>query len=192
MGDLSLSLVSIDEVSPLINHKVWLEQKQHTMGASELAEVLGITGSRVRLFLRKTGRLEPDPPSEEQLWGLRLEPLIAAAFTEKTGRQIVKQQVFAVHPEKRWLSCTVDCLTEEGHIVEIKAMGPRNPHAWHLGQSEDSESLPDSWVTQAQQQMLVMDKPVVFFAVFGPGLQTRHFTLKRHDAFSAIFAPSSG
>ncbi len=186
MGDLSLSLVSIDEVSPLANRSAWLERRHTTSGASETPIILRFTGSLLKLYLEKRWLLEPEPPTEEQLWGLKLEPLIAEAYTEKTGRVIVRQQAFSVHPEFPWMSATIDCLTDKEDIVELKAIGNNFRLAQQLGDSENNESLPDSWVAQAEQQMMVLDRPVAFFGVFGPGLRLRHYTLKRHAGLDDI------
>ncbi len=180
------------EVSPLHNRQAWLEAKKSTIGGSEIAQVLGLSGSRVRLCLQKWGDLEPDPPTEAQELGLKLEPLLAELWQQRTGRTIVKQQVFAVHPEMPWLSCTADCLTSDRFIVQLKAIGDDFRLAQQLGESEDNESLPDKWVAQEQQEMLVLDCPVAFFGVFGPGLRFRTFTLKRHRGFGDMITDEVG
>ncbi len=191
VGSLLSELAPVP-VSPVTDREAWLEVRKSSSGASDLPVVLGLTGSRVKLCLQKWGDLEPDEPTEEMTWGLKLEPLIAEAFEEKTGRRIVKQQVFARHPEMPWLSCTTDCLTEDGDIVQLKAIGDNFRLSRQLGESEDNETLPDSWVAQEQQEMLILDRPVAFFGVFGPGLRLRTFTLKRHHAFKSIIVNEVG
>ncbi len=191
MFDLSTSLVPVGEVSPLVDRAAWLERKQHSIGASDTPKVMGLSGSRVKLYLEKVGLLEPEPMTEEQKWGLRLEPLIAAAYEERTGRRIVKSQIFAEHPEYPWLSATIDCLTEDGDIVELKAVGGFGMGR-QLGDDEDNETLPDSWCIQSQQQMMIHDRPVAFFGVFGSGLRLRTYTLKRHDALNGIIIGDVG
>jgi predicted phage-related endonuclease len=112
--------------------------------------------------------------------GLILEPAIATACERKTGMKLVADQVQLRSEQYPFMLATLDRLTEEGEIVELKAAG-----TWasrDLGDDGDSESLPEHWILQAQHQMIVAGKRRVTFAVLMPTLQVRIYPVERNPA----------
>ncbi len=172
----------------VLSHDQWLAErdKDFGLGASELATVAGLTGSVVKLWYRKKRLITDDfAPTEQMKWGTRLEPLIAQAWSEATGEILISQQLFIRHPEHPWLFCTLDRLTIDGGIVELKAMSSFGNDA-EDGFGFNPDSPPAKWIVQAQQQMACTGEDVVRFAVFyGPELALKECTIRRDDVMWA-------
>lgn len=171
----------------------WLTRRKGGIGASESPIVLGLKPSRLKLYLRKIGELPEDEPSEEMRWGLRLEDDIVDAYQERTGRRVARTQVFGAHPEHEGMIATLDGITECGRVVEFKSVGLYGP-ARQLGDDGDSETLPDSFVVQVNQQLAIAgalglaDPDEADIVVFGPSLQLRIFAVRRNDDLVAMTA----
>jgi putative phage-type endonuclease len=172
----------------VLTHEQWLEErkKDYGIGASETAVVAGLTGSVVKLWYTKKKLITDDFVATEQMkWGTRLEPLIAQAWSEATGETLVSQQLFIRHQEYPWIFCTLDRLTIDGGIVELKAMSNFGNDA-EDGFGFNPDSPPAKWIVQAQQQMACTGEDVVRFAVFyGPELALKECTIRKDEAMWA-------
>ena len=158
----------------------WLAERRKGIGASDAPTVCGIRTrpTRLELWLQKRGEIESDPPTEAMAWGLRLEPLIAEAYTERTGLAIARTQWHEKDPLYPWMTATIDAYTERGTIVEFKAVG-----AWSgrsLDKDGDPESLPEPWIIQGQHQMQVFNRQSMTFAVF-VDMGLRLYDVQRND-----------
>lgn len=161
----------------------WLTWRRSGLGGSDAPVVAGISPykSRVQLFLEKTGKANGDiEPSMPMMWGNLLEPAIASRFAERTGVKYAGSQVCFqsdVHP---WQLATLDRLTTDNAIVELKAVG--HGKVAKLGEDGDTDSLPDEWILQSQHQMGVTGLELVFFAVFvGTYEDIRIYEVPRND-----------
>jgi putative phage-type endonuclease len=160
----------------------WLRERRNGIGASDAPIVCGIAGhkSRLHLWLEKRGELDDDDePTEAMRWGLALEPVIAAAYTGRTGREITKMQVNVKHSIP-WIRATLDGIDDEGGIVEFKACG--NWASRSLPEEDEPDGLPDAWQIQAQHQMLAAgpQHTWVTFAVFAD-LSLKLYHVNRHE-----------
>jgi hypothetical protein len=124
--------------------------------------------------------MEPEPPSESMLWGLRLEPAIAAAFEERTGHAVINTQLHCTHADHEWMKATIDGKVEgkDSTIVEMKACG--SWMARGLPDDGDAAGLPEAWVIQGQHQLAVTGQSLVIFAVFAD-MALRLYELPRND-----------
>lgn len=166
----------------------WLAERRHSIGASEAAAVLGLDPHRSPLgvYLAKTGALPPEEPGEAAEWGLRLEPLIAEVWQERTGRRIVERQVFARSPVDPF-SATLDALDEHGVPVEFKTISALRARG-ALG--EGGDELPPGWIVQAHMQMFLVGADRVDFAVLVGGQQLRtDFAVERNDDLLTTMLP---
>lgn len=186
-----MALVTIDGHE--VDRPAWLEERRRGIGASETPVVLGLTGSRVKLWLAKTAQLEPEESNEAMEWGLRLEDDIVDAYQARTGRRIAATQQFHAHPDHPRMTATLDGITGCRRVVEFKSVGLYGPGR-DLGDDGDSESLPDSWVVQTNQQLAIAgalgiaDPDEADVAVFGPGLRLRVYPVRRSDPLIAMAA----
>ena len=68
--------------------------------------------SQIRLWMEKTGRqdlLHPVQVQDDSLgyWGRLLEPIVAAQYTNRTGRRIRQVNTTQQHPKHPWMLATV-------------------------------------------------------------------------------------
>ena len=93
------------------------------LGATDVAAIVGVSSYRapIDVYLEKRGELDPPESSWRMRMGQLLEPSIAAAYSEQTGRRLAKMGVvfdrerpyFYAHPDRR--------IVGERGLVEIKA-----------------------------------------------------------------------
>lgn len=173
------------------DREAWLLARQQTIGASEAAAACGVSPYQtpLDLYLRKVGLAEPVAETMAMRLGNLLEPVIATLFQEETGATIARQQVYARSTRYPHLSATIDGITADGKVVEFKTMGSRM--AGLLG-DEGTDELPDSWVLQAAQQLVVaetagldVDTSGVDFAVLVGGQEFRRFRVEANEALLA-------
>ena len=73
----------------------WLEYRKHGIGGSDASVVCGINRykSPVELWMEKTNQLPCQEAGEAAYWGTRLESIVRAEFTKRTGIEVelVKQ-----------------------------------------------------------------------------------------------------
>ena len=158
----------------------WLAARQHSIGASEIAAVLGVSEYQtpVDIWQLKTGRAKPFGGNQATKMGLMLEPVIKQLYEEETGQQITQSQVFIRHANKP-LSSTLDGVTATGRIVEFKTAGP-NAKGWS---DDEPDGIPDAYYCQVQQQLLVSgnDGPADL-ALLKCGVDFRIFNVTRSDS----------
>lgn len=107
----------------------WLNVRRTTIGASEVAAVMGISPwtSRYALWWQKTSGWDTDDNmTEEQEWGLRLERVIAERFQDDMGTALIVMPagLIYVHRKHDWATCSPDRLavTRRGtYPLELKA-----------------------------------------------------------------------
>jgi putative phage-type endonuclease len=171
-----------------LTHDQWLEErdKDFGIGASDLPTIAGVKGSTSRLWYRKKGLVADDQVDSEQAWwGTKLEALIAERFELITGEALVASQLFIRHPDHPWLYATIDRLTLDGTLVELKALSNFGNDKGD-GFGWDPDSPPAKWIIQAQQQMAVTGEDLVRFGVFyGPELAFKELTIRRDEAMWA-------
>jgi putative phage-type endonuclease len=166
----------------------WLAERRKGIGASDAPTVCGVRTrpTRLELWLEKRGEITADEPTEAMRWGLRLEPLIAEAYTERTGRRITRTQISTIHDELPWMRATLDAYDEYGVIefagIEFKAVGSWSGRK--LPEESDPEGLPEAWIIQGQHQMAVGNLLRMRFAAFAD-MSLKLYTLERDDGLIA-------
>lgn len=94
----------------------WLAARKDYITASDVAVILGHHPhkSALTLYNEKIGLLEPDDISHHDYvkWGKRLEPIIADAYAEETGRGLIDPGRFTLLRSRKypWLAATLDRL----------------------------------------------------------------------------------
>lgn len=89
-----------------LNRDDWLAVRRTGIGGSDAAAAVGLNPykSQLELWLEKTGRdaelPKPDPNDTQEpvYWGTLLEPIVAAAYTQQTGRRVRKVNAVLRHP----------------------------------------------------------------------------------------------
>lgn len=164
-----------------MDRQEWLEWRRSGIGGSDAGTVVGVNpySSWQELFLDKTGRLPERTPNRAMLRGLRLEPAIAQAYSERTGETFATEQECIRSDQFPFMLATLDRRTTEGKIIELKSVGFAVGD--RLGESGDVDSLPGYWIAQAQHQMIVAKRDLVTFAVFTQWEELRTYEVERDD-----------
>jgi predicted phage-related endonuclease len=108
----------LPEIRGTRQYEAWRAMRQRSIGASEVASVLGVAGAYSSPFAMWWAK-QPDAPlpadrrTEAQEWGHRFESVIADKFGENHPDLYVFRPPDALyrHPELSWLTCTPDRLT---------------------------------------------------------------------------------
>lgn len=164
--------------SPLQDVEAWLRWRRGGIGSSDSPAIMGVCPRRTRMavYLDKIGEAGRRPESSEACsWGKRLEPLIAAAYAEKTGILVERREAPACHPDSPWFRATIDGVGEDGRIIEFKSVGCWSGFSAPAG---DWRALPEPWIVQVQHQMIAAGQDWCDVAVFVP-LELRLYSVPR-------------
>lgn len=157
----------------------WLSLRRFGVGASEVAACMNCDPHKtpLRLYRMKAEGLVEGAGEPAEI-GKVYEASHAAMYLRRTGRRIVKSQVFYRHAEfdRVPLFATIDGIDEDGVTVEFKMRGNRRD----IGR-EGTDELPYEWVVQAHAQMLCDGSDRVNFGVLYPdgGHRFRIFPVHR-------------
>lgn len=131
----------------------WLGARRAGIGGSDASTVAGVNpwSSPYELWCDKLGLLPTsiaERESEAMEWGRRLEPVIAGWFTEHTGIATRRAGLLASRA-RPWQLASVDRLTADGGILEIKTTSWRMAHEW------DDDQVADHAEVQTQHYLAV-------------------------------------
>lgn len=163
----------------------WLTWRRKGIGGSDAPVVAGVSPWKglMELFADKTGMTELSDIENEFLeWGLRLQPVIAQAYAEKTGRKIIDLGQFTIVRSRTlpWQIASLDYLDVDEHgeegLLEIK-----NTSAYKLDEWE--EEAPLAYQVQWQHQAGVTGKRRGAIATLIGGNHFRYVDMVRDDGF---------
>lgn len=129
-----------------------LELRRRNIGGSD---AWSLVYNPRRLYLDKTGQLEPWEGNEATDLGKRLEPALIAWARQQIGQKLVcnQRRVYLGHRPAR-IACNLDALVlNYGEPVEAKTSGLLTGTADGWG-DDGSDQVPDSVLLQTQLQML--------------------------------------
>ncbi|PNE75420.1 endonuclease [Burkholderia thailandensis] len=163
----------------------WLEVRRTGIGGSDAAAAVGLNPfkSQTELWLEKSGReaglpkSDPNDTSEPVFWGSMLEPIVAAAYTLKTGRRVRKVNAVLRHPTVPFMLCNLDrevVGVPDVHILGCKTAGEFGARHWQDG-------VPEYVQLQVQHQLAVTGKRAADVAVLLCGQQLAVHRIERDD-----------
>lgn len=167
----------------------WLEVRKHGIGSSDAAAAVGLNPykSQLTLWLEKTGRdadlPKPDPTDTTApvYWGTLLEPIVAASYTQQTGRKVRKVNAVLQHPDRPWMLANIDrevVGASDVQILECKTAGEFGARHWRDG-------VPEYVQLQVQHQLAVTGKQAADVAVLLCGQQLKVHRIERDDSLIA-------
>jgi putative phage-type endonuclease len=163
----------------------WLTARRSGIGSSDAPVIAGERGSAVALWAEKTGLVNPTPvdPATQRFFdrGHRLEPVVAAWYTDETGRPLKRLGHPRRHPDVPWAFASLDRVSArrgERRVVEIKTS-----HFARWG--ETPEGVPPDVYPQVQHQLWVMAWDVADVVALTGGLELRIVEVPRDDAYIA-------
>lgn len=149
----------------------WLDARRRGIGGSDALAVLGLSpySSRYVVWADKSGLLPERDDSEAMKWGRLLEPVIAEQFTEETGVQTSACGLMR-HVDRGWQLASVDRLTADSGILEIKTTSVYKAGDW------DDDQVADAAEAQLQHYLAVTGFEHGYAAALigGQRLEIRH------------------
>lgn len=181
----ALRLIKTDTLS----RDEWLEVRKHGIGSSDAAAAVGLNPykSQLELWMEKTGRdtdlPKPDPTDTTApvYWGTLLEPIVAASYTQLTGRKVRKVNAVLQHPDRPWMLANIDrevIGASDVQILECKTAGEFGARHWRDG-------VPEYVQLQVQHQLAVTGKQAADVAVLLCGQQLKVHRVERDDELIA-------
>lgn len=130
----------------------WHKKRRRTIGASEVASILGINpygGTARTVYLEKKGEAPPWQGSEATWWGNCAEPIIAREFGRRMERR-VESVGAVVHPRLPYFVCTPDFkIPGLPCLVQIKTRS-----SWAKGWGKPgTDQVPPHYVVQLMAEM---------------------------------------
>lgn len=140
----------------------WLAERRTGIGGSDAAAIVGISKWRTpyEVWAEKRGELVEQEDNMDMLIGRALEPEIRQRYADKTGRVVMLPQGILRHPVHSWMLASLDGLTEDGRVLEIKSarLGPD----WG---EPGTDEIPKTYLLQVQHYLAVTELPVADVAV---------------------------
>lgn len=163
----------------------WLEVRKQGIGSSDAGAAVGLNPykSQLELWLEKTGqdckltKPNPDDDTSPMYWGTLLEPMVAAAYTKRTGNKVRRINAVLQHPDQAWMLANIDrevVGSSEVQILECKTAGLNGAKLWRDG-------VPEYVQLQVQHQLAVTGKRAADVAVLICGNELRVYRLDRDE-----------
>jgi putative phage-type endonuclease len=152
-----------------------VEQRRHSLGASEIAAVIGVNPhmSMHQVWLSKMG-LADFAGNDATEAGTDFEPVIIQRYARHHGVE-VRPGAYMTGPEP-WMSCTPDAHVIGGGMIEAKLVG--FDAAWEWGSEHDG--APWRYLVQGQWQLMVTGEPFVDIAA-QMGTRAPRYIRVHHD-----------
>ena len=182
----ALRLVKTNTNTNTLSRDEWLEIRKHGIGSSDVAAAVRLNPykSQLELCMKNTGRdtdlPKPDPydTTAPVYWGTLLEPIVAASYTQQTGRRVRKVNAVLQHPDKPWMLANTDREVAGAsgvQILECKTAGEFGSRLWKDG-------VPEYIQLQVQHQLAVTGKHATDVAVLLCGQQLQVHRIQRDEA----------
>jgi len=161
----------------------WLDVRRNGIGSSDAAAAVGLNPykSPLELWMEKTGRTPPqeDRPGQDdpRYWGTLLEPMVATAYQERTGRKVRKLNAVLQHPTFPYLLANIDreiVGVSDVQVLECKTAGEFGAKLWKDG-------VPEYVQLQVQHQLAVTGKTAADVAVLLCGQQLEIHRIARDE-----------
>ena len=167
-----------------LDRESWLALRRQGVGGSDAAAAVGLHPYRspLELWLDKTGRQggrgsESVDPKSPAWWGQLLEPTVADAYAQVTGRKVRRVNAILQHPEHSWMIANLDREVvgdADVQILEVKTTGPWEAKRWRNG-------VPQHVQLQVQHQLAVTGMQAADIAVLIGGQQLEIHRLERDE-----------
>ncbi|MCG5539381.1 YqaJ viral recombinase family protein [Halorhodospira sp. 9622] len=168
-----------------LDRQAWLAIRQGGIGGSDAAAAVGLHPYRspLELWLDKTGRQgetgsESADPKSPAWWGQLLEPTVADAYAQVTGRKVRRVNAILQHPEHSWMIANLDREVvgdPQVQILEVKTTGPWEAKRWRDG-------VPEHVQLQVQHQLAVTGMQAADVAVLIGGQNLEIYRIDRDEA----------
>lgn len=160
----------------------WHEARRNGIGSSDSPVIAGVApwGDVLTLFAEKRGLVDGTLEETDAMrWGIRLEEVVAEAYSERTGRTVRRVNAIQHHPRYAWLIASLDRrVVGEKRLVEIKT----TRYASDKWGTEGTAEIPEHYLVQVQHQLAVTGFEVADVPVLIAGSDLRIYTVPRDEA----------
>lgn len=172
-----------------MSREAWLARRREGIGASDAASVCGIEGAfgtPLSVWLDKMGRLPPFE-NRQMRWGLKLEEVVAAAYQEETGNQLLDTRLaegieMCWHPEIPWMFATIDRIATgpdgRKRVVQLKTASAFDSKSWG---EPGTDEVPQVYLVQVQQEMACTGAEIADIPVLFGASDFRVYTVERNE-----------
>ena len=183
-----------------IDRATWLAERRKGLGGSDVAAMLGLSKYRTQyqLWLDKTGRETDDSSGEAAYWGNALEDIVAKEFAKRNGVKVQRVNDLIKHPTLDFAFANIDRAVinpaisgnvriKDGRlttdqILECKTANQFLQNQW----GDDSESIPDYYLTQCQWYLGNTQADICHLAVLIGGQKFKQYQIQRDDELISI------
>ena len=161
----------------------WLEARRGGIGGSDAPAVLGVDPykSALEVYCDKIGIAEPQEDNDAMRWGRKLEPLVAEAYEEQTGRELKDfgfniwqgNELFLIASQDRQI-----VKPRIGHL-EIKTSN-------YLKEGDLAEKIPVHWQVQYQHTLAATGLDWGGFAILLNARKLFWIDVERDGSFIAV------
>jgi putative phage-type endonuclease len=155
------------------------EQRRTGIGGSDAAAAIGISpwATPYDLWMEKLGEAEPLSVSEPMRWGTLLEPIVAAEYCRRTGREIEAAPAMLRAAAWPWMIGHIDArVVGESRILEVKTA--RLGIGWG---EPGTDTIPLQYLTQVHHYLIVTGAEIADIAVLIGGSDFRVYEVERDD-----------
>lgn len=165
-----------------LGREEWLQVRKGGIGSSDAASAVGLCPyrSQLELWMEKTGRspgYQPAALDDPTYWGTQLEPLVASAYAERTGRKVRRLNAVLQHPSFSFMLANIDrevVGSPDVQILECKTAGEFGSRLWRDG-------VPEHVQLQVQHQLAVTGRAAADVAVLLCGQKLEVHRIDRDD-----------
>jgi putative phage-type endonuclease len=137
----------------------WLDWRRWAVTASDVAAIAGLSPFATRDQIMQQKLIGTTPISNYAMErGTRLEPVARGRFEGVTRKKFIPLCV--EHGEQPWMRASLDGLSADGEILEIKAPN------WKVHESALMGFVPIYYMAQVQWQLLVTGLETAYFVTF--------------------------
>jgi putative phage-type endonuclease len=161
----------------------WLRLRKAGIGGSDALAVLGLDPwkTRMEVWLDKLDSAPVREQSDRMRWGQVVEDSIADWFAERTGIGVRRCGLMR-NADRPWQQVSVDRLTADGGVLEIKNTNYHRRSEWA---DDDGEIVADGAEAQGQHALAVTGLSHVWVAAQIGGEPPVVRRIERDDAFIA-------
>lgn len=153
----------------------WHEFRSQGIGASEAPTIMGVGYLTPHMLWEQRLGLKPKQEANSSMQrGKDLEPIARDMFTSQTG--IKMKPALRIHSELSWMRCSLDGISDDGRILEIKCPN-RKRHQMAM-----DGIIPPEYYPQLQHQIEVCNTDSAFYASFD-GQSLKVLEIGRNDEY---------
>lgn len=164
-------------------------RREEGIGSSEVAAALGLNPWRSAwsVWAEKSGLVPPFQGNAATEWGTRLEPVIAAAWSDETGLPVREVRTYQ-HPVEEWAFASPDRLFSDDDgdaILEVKTASINAASDWG---EPGTDAIPRHYRIQVAWQMYVTGIQRAEVAVLIGGSDFRRYVIPHAPTLEAAIA----